>query len=166
MKSAGFQTPLSWSYTSTYFTISKWSALAPSHGEQIRGTERYITEKEAALKNAACTSRLYSSCVGLINTTFQGFCRMRPSFSQVSLRYWVMMTNTKQPLFGLKGTFGFLRPFCSPCRPRLLLFLPLLYRVEKWEPIQAPFSAAVDRIHSIHVGKILWNQEDVTPFFH
>lgn len=56
VKSAGFQTPLSWSYTSPYFTISKWSALASGHGEQIRGTGRYTTEKEAALKNAVHTS--------------------------------------------------------------------------------------------------------------
>lgn len=40
MKSAGFQILLSWSYTSTYFTIAKWSALAPGHGEQIGGTGR------------------------------------------------------------------------------------------------------------------------------
>ena len=46
------------------FIIAKWSVLAPGHGEQIRGTGRYNTEKEAALKNAVCTSSLNSPAVG------------------------------------------------------------------------------------------------------
>lgn len=73
MKSAGFQILLFWSYTSIYFTMSKWSALAPGHGEQIRATGRYVTEKVAALKDALGVASLteLSHCVG-INTAVWG----------------------------------------------------------------------------------------------
>lgn len=73
MKSPGFQILLFWSYASIYFTRSEWSALAPGHGEQIRATGRYITEKVPALKDALSVASLteLAHCVG-INTAVWG----------------------------------------------------------------------------------------------
>lgn len=80
MKSAGFWTPISWSYASTSFTISKWSALAPGHGEQIRGAGRYITRMRL-LGKRACASGLNSQLCGNkywdVRISFHGCCRMK-----------------------------------------------------------------------------------------
>lgn len=100
MKSAGFWTPISWSFASTYFTISKWSALAPGHREQIRGAGRCITRTRLLGKMCLCLW-LDSPAV---NT------RM-PGYHSTAVAEWSWQSTgkaeTKQPVWALKVHFGF-----------------------------------------------------------